>query len=67
MHKTGCAVRAIYASCAGTATHRHNNRIMYDLKILICDPSEYVIDHQNFIVPKWMDGLVSFGQEMVIG
>ena len=24
-----CAVRAIYASCAGTAAHRHNNRIMY--------------------------------------
>ena len=24
----GCAVRAIYASCAGTAAHRHNNRIM---------------------------------------
>ena len=29
VHKTGCAVRAIYASCAGTAAHRHNNRIIY--------------------------------------
>ena len=28
VHTTGCAVRAIYASCAGTAAHRHNNRIM---------------------------------------
>ena len=28
MHKTGCAVRAIYVSCAGTAAHRHNNRII---------------------------------------
>ena len=32
VHKTGCAVRAIYASCAGTAAHRHNNRIMYICK-----------------------------------
>ena len=24
----GCAVCAIYASCAGTAAHRHNNRII---------------------------------------
>ena len=28
VHKTGCAVCAIYASCAGTVAHRHNNRIM---------------------------------------
>ena len=28
VHKTGCAVRAIYASCAGTEAHRHNNRKM---------------------------------------
>ena len=28
VRKTGCAVCAIYASCAGTAAHRHNNRIM---------------------------------------
>ena len=31
MHKTGCAMCAIYASCAGTAAHRHNNLIMMNL------------------------------------
>ena len=29
VHKTGCAVGAVYAQCEGTAAHRHHNRIMY--------------------------------------
>ena len=43
MHKTGCAVCAIYASCAGTTAHRHNNRST----IKMTDFLDWNVKHKN--------------------
>ena len=69
MHKTGTAVRAIYASCAGTTAHRHNNRIM--MKLTWPDGSKTVskIHRLSFIVHyKTLDvpTVYSFGEQLDI-